>query len=77
MCGEIVPEGRMVCPICEKEYSDPPAMSRIDGSAICPTCGTKQALDDARFFIAKDMTDSEWDEYKNQIIDTMRKKVVL
>lgn len=34
------------CPICGKEYTDPPALSRGDNeSPICPECGTRQALD--------------------------------
>ncbi len=35
-----------VCPICGAEYSQVPAISRIDNSTpICPECGTRQALD--------------------------------
>ena len=32
------------CPICGRQYSAPPAMSRIDGSEICPVCGAAEAL---------------------------------
>lgn len=36
------------CPICGKEYSDPPAISRVDNETeICPDCGTRQALEAA------------------------------
>lgn len=77
MCGDIIPEGRQVCPICEMTYSEPPALSRIDHREICPTCGTKQALDDARHFIAKEMTDQEWEDYKNEIVNAMTKKAVV
>lgn len=36
------------CPLCGKEYTDPPALSRWDKkTVICPECGTRQALDDA------------------------------
>ena len=34
-----------VCPKCNKAYSDHPAMSRIDGTDICPECGVREALD--------------------------------
>ena len=27
MCGEYVPEGSMVCPVCQRKYSGRPAMS--------------------------------------------------
>ena len=34
------------CPICNKKYTAPPALSRIDNSTpICPECGTRQALE--------------------------------
>ena len=34
------------CPICGKEYSEHPALSRVDGvTLICPDCGTRQALE--------------------------------
>lgn len=35
-----------ICPRCNKEYSGSPAISRIDNkTAICPICGTKEALE--------------------------------
>ena len=34
------------CPLCGKEYSERPALSRTDGTTlICPDCGTRQALE--------------------------------
>lgn len=34
-----------ICPSCNKEYDDTPAISRKDNKTeICPTCGTKEAL---------------------------------
>ena len=36
----------MICPICGKEFSRPPAVSRRDGSSICSRCGTREALED-------------------------------
>ena len=34
------------CPICGKQYSDYPALSRADGvTLICPDCGTREALE--------------------------------
>ena len=36
---------RKVCPKCGKGYDDYPAMSRIDGTDICPDCGVREALE--------------------------------
>lgn len=37
-----------ICPRCGKEYSESPALSRVDNKTkICPLCGTKEALDAA------------------------------
>ncbi|MCD8300212.1 MAG: hypothetical protein LUC41_03450 [Clostridiales bacterium] len=34
-----------VCPVCGKEYSGQPALSREDNETlICPDCGTREAL---------------------------------
>lgn len=34
------------CPICGKEYQEPPAISRKDNETeICPDCGTLEALE--------------------------------
>lgn len=34
------------CPVCKKNYCEPPAISRIDNhTKICPICGTKEALE--------------------------------
>lgn len=34
-----------ICPICNKEYSERPAMSRADNKTeICPTCGMLEAV---------------------------------
>lgn len=75
VCGEVIPEGRQVCPICNREYDDPPALSREDNKTlICPECGTMQALDDARGLIGRDMSDNEWETYKKTIIKMMKAK---
>lgn len=35
-----------ICPLCGKEYKGHPAISRLDNQTpICPTCGTRQALE--------------------------------
>jgi ribosomal protein L37AE/L43A len=35
-----------VCPLCGKTYTERPALSRTDNlTAICPDCGTRQALE--------------------------------
>ena len=33
------------CPKCGRQYSAPPAMSRIDTSEICPVCGSIEGLE--------------------------------
>lgn len=36
---------RKMCPMCHREYTERPAISRVDGiTPICPDCGTRQAL---------------------------------
>lgn len=37
----------LTCPKCGREYRGRPAMSRRDNeTAICPLCGTREALED-------------------------------
>lgn len=33
------------CPKCGQIYNERPAYSRVDGIAICPDCGTREALE--------------------------------
>ena len=36
-----------ICPICGREYTDYPALSRRDSiTEICPDCGVSEALED-------------------------------
>lgn len=36
-----------ICPICNKNYDEPPALSRRDNKTnICPSCGVKEAIED-------------------------------
>ena len=36
-----------ICPICGREYTDYPALSRRDNTTeICSACGVDEALDD-------------------------------
>ncbi|MCD8011627.1 MAG: hypothetical protein LUG99_00345 [Lachnospiraceae bacterium] len=73
MCDRIIPEGSHVCPICQKKYSDRPAISRKDSRMeICPDCGTMEALDAAKCLIGPDMDAEKWQDYKRQIIAKMR-----
>lgn len=34
-----------ICPKCKETYTEPPALSRIDNTDICPDCGIREALD--------------------------------
>ena len=34
----------MICKNCGREYSAPPAISRADGSEICPVCGAAESM---------------------------------
>ena len=44
MKSDIRTNGR-ICPLCEKTYYEPPALSRTDNkTAICPDCGCRQSL---------------------------------
>lgn len=36
---------RKVCPKCGEAYDGYPAISRVDGSDICPKCGVREALE--------------------------------
>lgn len=38
-----------ICPKCGKEYTEKPAISRIDNSEICPECWALEALDAAGY----------------------------
>ena len=33
------------CPKCGRVYTERPATSRVDGSPICPDCGTREAFE--------------------------------
>lgn len=45
ICGEAVPEGRHVCPICNREFEGQPALARTDScTSICPECGIREAI---------------------------------
>lgn len=71
-CGEVIPEGRQVCPICNREYEGVPALSRTDNETlICPECGTAQALDDA--LRGSDMPEEEKQAYKAGILKVIYK----
>ena len=34
-----------ICPKCGQIYTEHPANSCVDGSQICPDCGTREALE--------------------------------
>lgn len=51
-----------VCPVCGREYSDYPAISRRDNvTEICPDCGVMEALED---FVAYLEKKREWRKKK-------------
>lgn len=51
---------KMICPICGKEYTERPALSRLDNETeICPDCGMAQAL-------------KAWEDAKSIIYDTSK-----
>jgi len=40
--------GPHLCPYCNRSYSSPPALSRLDNSTLCcPRCGSREALEAA------------------------------
>lgn len=63
-----------VCPICNKEYSDYPAILRRDNKTeICPECGLQEALMD--FYSHKKSVSrmSSYDRTKAQVYATGNK----
>lgn len=50
----------MTCPRCGNDYgSQPPATSRLDNTtAICPPCGTSEAMED--FLLGRPAPRTEW-----------------
>lgn len=72
-CGEVIPEGRQVCPICNREYEGVPALSRTDNETlICPECGTIQALDAA--LGGSDMSEKEKAEFKEGVMQAIHRQ---
>ena len=66
----------VICPKCNKAYINPPAISRRTGEQICPDCGTDEALEDARRFIAPDASDEDWMDFKKAVIASSLKQGV-
>lgn len=53
-----------ICPICHKQYSGYPAISRLDNiTPICSQCGTRQAL------ISLNIPENEIDKILSYISD--------
>ncbi len=72
VCGGVVPEGRHVCPICNREYDDWPALSREDNlTLICPECGAREAVRAAGKY--NGMSDEEIKRTEEQVIAEIRK----
>ena len=41
-----------ICPVCKKEYTGYPAISRKDNKTeICPNCGVKEALEEIKDYL--------------------------
>lgn len=40
-CGAIIPEGRMVCPICEMDADEGAVMGRLEGEEYGGRCAQK------------------------------------
>ena len=55
----------MKCSKCGKNFTEPPATSRIDNSPICSLCGSREALDTA--VEAGAMTNEVADEIINKL----------
>ena len=54
----------LICPLCGKAYSEPPAISRKDCSTlICADCGTRESLEIYGVSVEK----------QNEIIETIHK----
>lgn len=59
---------KKICPKCGRSYTGKPALSREDNrSAICPRCGTEEALDAARSAVFAG-SDEEWERHKTNIL---------
>ena len=72
VCGDIIPEGRQVCPICNREFGGIPALSRKDNKTlICYECSVRQALDDA--FDSGIIVCDDKEELTSEILNAMNK----
>jgi len=72
-CGDVIPEGRQICPICNHEYSERPALSRKDGATlICPRCGTEEALESAKEVLSEGLDDEQWEAFKRQVLESLK-----
>lgn len=55
----------MICPKCNKEFDEKPALSRTDNKTnICPECGLKEALDAAGLRDGSSVREAILDEVK-------------
>ena len=58
------------CPICKRTYTEPPALSRKDNkTAICPSCGMREALEDAGMIVRPE---PKWESYSDEGILFLR-----
>lgn len=58
------------CPICNREYSERPALSRTDSKTeICPTCGMLEAVQSVP---AEAMTKEQRAELENFIMTNVK-----
>ena len=62
------------CPKCGKDYVGVSALSRDDNcTLICPRCGTNESLDAAREMIGGSMDDTEFNKYKQIILNEIER----
>ena len=57
---------KRICPLCGNEYTDEPAISRVDNETlICPDCGVRESLESIGGIPQKDI---------EHIVQTVRSK---
>lgn len=68
----------MKCPICNKEFTERPALSRKDNKTeICPYCGIREALEEAMLIpigtLRESFSKNKTQEDKREILNKITK----